>query len=136
MFREHILKKDTVPCLVVESSCGKRVERSVRVEDLKGRPKKESLKGSRTESLSERARKKEEKERHSAVSKEKESYKVVEVEVSSSQRTPVLAAGFHWKETFATSTKLHNTTQLVVSHAPLGRSRERNTPKLSLPVQA
>ena len=74
---------------------------------------KESLKGSRTERLSERTRKKEEKERHRAVSKEKNLYKVLEVEVcqkrsqrvipylclrgitsSSLKRTPVLAAGF------------------------------------------
>ena len=38
-------------------------------ERLKRSAEKESLKGSRTESLSERARKKEEKERHRAVSK-------------------------------------------------------------------
>ena len=117
MFREHIGIGHT-PCPVVESSCGKRAERSVREKDLRRSTEKESLKGSRTESLSERARKKEEKERHSAVSKEKESYKVVEVEVSSSQRTPVLAAGFHWKETFATSIKLQNITQLGISHEP------------------
>ena len=69
-----------MPCLIVESSRGKRVERSVR-ERPKKVYEKESLKGSRTESLSERARKKKEKERHSAVSKEKNLYKVQEVEV-------------------------------------------------------
>ena len=38
-----------MPCLIVESSCGKRVERSVRVKDLKRSTEKESLKGSRKE---------------------------------------------------------------------------------------
>ena len=59
------------------------------------------------------------------MSNEKNLYKVLEVEVSSSQRTPVLAAGFHWKETFATSIKLHNITQLVISHAPLEIKRAK-----------
>ena len=45
-----------MPCLTVESSRGRRVERSVR-ERPKKVYEKESLKGSRTESLSERARK-------------------------------------------------------------------------------
>ena len=47
-----------MPCLVVESSRGKKRERSVREKDLIRFTAKESLKGSRKESLSERARKK------------------------------------------------------------------------------
>ena len=54
------------------------MEGSVRKKDLKRSTAKESLKGSRKESLSERARK---KERHRAVSKGKNLYKVLEVEV-------------------------------------------------------
>ena len=45
-----------MPCLVVESSRGKKRERSVREKDLKRFTAKESLKGSRKESLLERAR--------------------------------------------------------------------------------
>ena len=110
-------------------------------ERLKRSAEKESLKGSRTESLSERARKKKEKERHSAASKGKESYKVLEVEVgqersqrvipnlclrgitSSSKRTLVLAAGFHLEGNLSHLShfeKLHNLTQRVTSPVPLG----------------
>ena len=95
---------------------------------MRERPKKvyekESLKGSRTESLSERARKKEEKERHRAVSSKKNLYKVLEVEVSSSQRTPVLAAGFQLKGSLCHFNQLHIISQRVISLAPR-RSRER-----------
>ena len=46
MFREHILKIDTLPCLIVESSSGKK-EESVRKKDISLSAEKESLKGSR-----------------------------------------------------------------------------------------
>ena len=46
MFREHILKKDTLPCLIVESSSGEK-EESVRKKDINLSAEKESLKGSR-----------------------------------------------------------------------------------------
>ena len=48
VFREHILKKDTLPCLIVESSSGKK-EESVRKKDISLSAEKESLKGSRKE---------------------------------------------------------------------------------------
>ena len=48
MFREHILKKDTLPCLIVESSSGEK-EESVRKKDNSLSAEKESLKGSRKE---------------------------------------------------------------------------------------
>ena len=98
-----------MPCLVVESSRGKKRERSVRKKDLKRFTAKESLKGSRKESLLERARRR---------SKYWIPYLCQRGINSSSQRTPVLAAGFHWKETFATSIKLQNITQLGISHEP------------------
>ena len=47
-----------MPCLVVESSRGKKRERSVRKKDLKRFTAKESLKGSRKESLLEKSEKK------------------------------------------------------------------------------
>ena len=47
-----------MPCLVVESSRGKKRERSVREKDLKRFTAKESLKGSRKESLLEKSEKK------------------------------------------------------------------------------
>ena len=46
MFREHILKKDTLPCLIVESSSREK-EESVRKKDINLSAEKESLKGSR-----------------------------------------------------------------------------------------
>ena len=46
MFREHILKKDTLLCLIVESSSGEK-EESVRKKDINLSAEKESLKGSR-----------------------------------------------------------------------------------------
>ena len=48
MFREHILKKDTLPCLIVESSSREK-EESVRKKDINLSAEKESLKGSRKE---------------------------------------------------------------------------------------
>ena len=50
MFREHILKKDTLPCLIVESSSEER-EESVRKKDINLSAEKESLKGSRKDKL-------------------------------------------------------------------------------------
>ena len=47
-----------MPCLVVESSRGKKRERSVREKDLKRFTAKESLKGSRKESWLEKSEKK------------------------------------------------------------------------------
>ena len=47
-----------MPCLLVESSRGKKRERSVREKDLKRFTAKESLKGSRKESLLEKSEKK------------------------------------------------------------------------------
>ena len=137
-----------MPCLIVESSRGKRVERSVR-ERPKKVYEKESLKGSRTESLSERARKKKEKERHSAVSKEKNLYKVQEVEVvrkiaacdphnlclrgitsSSPKRTPVLAAGFQLEGNLCHFTKSCTSTRSVGSPTvPLGINRAKLCPR-------
>ena len=98
-----------MPCLVVESSRVKKRERSVRKKDLKRFTAKESLKGSRKESLLERARRR---------SKYWIPYLCQRGTNSASQRTPVLAAGFHWKETFATSIKLQSITQLGISHEP------------------
>ena len=98
-----------MPCLVVESSRGKKRERCVREKDLKRFTVKESLKGSRKESLLERARRR---------SKPLTPYLRQRGINSSSQTTPVLAAGFHWKETFATSIKLQSITQLGISHEP------------------
>ena len=46
VFREHILKKDTLPCLIVESSSREK-EESVRKKDIDLSAEKESLKGSR-----------------------------------------------------------------------------------------
>ena len=48
VFREHILKKDTLPCLIVESSSREK-EESVRKKDINLSAEKESLKGSRKE---------------------------------------------------------------------------------------
>ena len=45
-----------MPCLIVKSSRGKRVERSVREKDFKRSEEKESSKGSRKESMLETAR--------------------------------------------------------------------------------
>ena len=98
-----------MPCLVVESSRVKKRERSVRKKDLKRFTAKESLKGSRKESLLERAR------RRSKIGSPTYARGGSTVLV---KRTPVLAAGFHWKETFATSIKLQNITQLGISHEP------------------
>ena len=78
MFREHILKKDTLPCLRVESSSRKREKKSVRVKDLKGLPKKNLQAVQRVlerKRLSNRARKKDELQ----VSNKKNLHKVLEV---------------------------------------------------------
>ena len=66
-----------MPCPVVESRCGKRVERSVREKDLRRSTKKRIFKGLKTGKFVGKG----EKERHRAVSSEKNLYKVVEVEV-------------------------------------------------------
>ena len=66
MFREHILKKDTLPCLIVESSSREK-EESVRVKDISLSAEKESLKGSRKDRLLEESEKERRKERHSSV---------------------------------------------------------------------
>ena len=115
-----------MPCLVVESSRGKKRERSVREKDLKRFTAKESLKGSRKERLLERAR------RRSKIGSPTYARGGSTVLV---KRTPVLAAGFHWKETFATSIKLQSITQLGISHEPREIKRAKHA-KLSLPVQA
>ena len=107
------LEIDTLPCLVVELSGGKK-EESVRKKDISLSAEKESLKGSRKDRLLERARKKSGKN-DIKVSNKKNLKRVLEVESSSrrSQRviphlalcprgitssslrgTPVLAAGF------------------------------------------
>ena len=76
MFREHILKKDTLPCLVVELSERKK---RVREKDINLSAEKESLKGSRKVRLLERARKKCEKN-DIQVSNKKNLHKVRKVE--------------------------------------------------------
>ena len=49
------LKYDTLPCLVVKPSCGKK-EESVRKKDINLSTEKESLKGSRKDRLLQRER--------------------------------------------------------------------------------
>ena len=85
MFREHILKKDTLPCLIVESSSGEK-EESVRKKDINLSAEKESLKGSRKVSLLERARKKSGKN-DIQVSNLKNLYEVLEVESCQEDRS-------------------------------------------------
>ena len=68
-----------MPCLVVESSRGRKRERSLRKKDLKRLTAKESLKGSRKVRLLERARKKCGKN-DIQVSNKKNLHKVLEVE--------------------------------------------------------
>ena len=69
-----------MPCLVVESSCGKK-EESVRKKDISLSAEKESLKGSRKDRLLERARKKSGKN-DIKVSNKKNLNKVLELESS------------------------------------------------------
>ena len=139
MFREHIWEYHTLPCLIVESSRGKK-EESVRKKDIKLSAEKESLKGSRKDRLLERARRKNDIQ----VSSIKNLYKVLEVESlfrrsqrvipnpclwgitsSSLKRTPVLAAGFQLEGNLRHFDKLHNITQRWFPPVP-GGQRERN----------
>ena len=60
------------------------------------------------------------------VSNRKNLCKVLEVEVSSSQRTPVLAAGFQLKGNLCHFDKLHNILQLEISHVPLEIKRAKH----------
>ena len=78
VFREHILKKDTLPCLIVKSSSGEK-EESVRKKDISLSAEKESLKGSRKVRLLERARKKS-GQNDIQVSNKKNLHKVLKVE--------------------------------------------------------
>ena len=71
------LESDTLPCLIVESSCGKK-EESVRKKDISLSAEKESLKGFRKVRLLKRARKNNGKN-DIQVSNEKNFHKVLEV---------------------------------------------------------
>ena len=76
---------DTVRCLVVESSRGKK-EESVREKDINLSAEKESLKGSRKDRQLKRARKKSGKN-DIKVSNKKNLYKVLEVESCQEDRS-------------------------------------------------
>ena len=120
MFREHILKKDTLPCLIVKSSSGEK-EESVRKKDINLSAEKESLKGSRKEQTVGKSV----KERKTLKGQlKKNPYKVLKLEScqersqrvipnlclrgitsSSLKRTPVLAAGFQLEGSLCHITK-------------------------------
>ena len=133
---------DTVRCLVVESSRGKK-EESVREKDINLSAEKESLKGSRKDRQLKRARKKSGKNDILSVEQKeslqgsrsgklsRRSQRVIPnlclwgITSSSLKRTPVLAAGFQLEGNLSHFDQLHNITQRLIPPVP-GGQRERN----------